>query len=263
MKQTKFNHKIFSAFLVLFMPLFVFAQEPPFSDIGKYFSKKEKEIFENAWKYQSTFYKQIFPDIIVDFSEIKISVVTDVKNFGNVIMQKKASGYYSSLKRKLVILKTEKNKQTFMKTTFHELSHALQHLYSGDRYDQNPPWLNEGLAVYLAGMTYHSKKTIHKKDNYLIDRVKTLIELRDLDLVNFVNWDHPKFTKESFSQDAYGYAVGYCIVLFLMNNDEKDVFSLFRSLIENRDKPSTEIFDKYYEGGFLQFEKDFVKNYLK
>jgi len=143
-----------------------------------------------------------------------------------------------------------------MKTVFHELSHALQHLYSGEQFNRNPPWLNEGLAVYLSEMTYHSKKNVHKKSDYLIARVKTLIELRDLDLVSFVNWEHPKFTRTSFSQDGYGYAVGYCMTLFLMNKNEKNAYALFRSLIEEN-KPTTEIFDNYYEGGFSQFEKDF------
>jgi len=257
MKRRKWN---ITVLCTLFLPFLAFAQEKNFPDTGKYFSKKEKAIFERALEYQNAFYHKILPDSIVDFSEIKISVVTDVKNFSNALVQKKSSGYYSSSDRQLVILKTEKLKHVFMKTVFHELSHALQHLYSGNRFHQNPPWLNEGLAVYLSEMTYRSKKIVHKKNDYLIARVSTLIELRDLDLADVVNWDHPKFTKESFSQDAYGYAVGYCIVLFLMSKDAKFAFSLFRSLIEENIS-TTEVVDKYYKGGVSQFEKDFIKFY--
>jgi len=240
----------------------VFAQEKSFSDIDKYFSKKEKASFERALEYQNAFCHKIFPDTIVDISKIQISVITDIKEFGNIVIQKKTSGYYSSFDRKLVICKDDKFKNTLMKTTFHELSHALLHLYSGDRFDHIPPWLNEGLAEYLEGMTYSSKNITHHKSAYLIARVKTLIELRDLDLADFVDWEQQKFIKESFSQDGYGYAVGYCMVLFLMNKYEKDAYSLFRSLID-KNKASTEIFDIHYKGGFSQFEKDFFIHYSK
>ena len=257
-KREKF---IFNVLFVLFLPLIVFAQEKNFPDIDKYFSKKEKATFDCALEYQNVFYNKIFPEVIVDFSEIQISVIGE---FSNILLQKKSSGYYSSFYRELVIFKAPQYKNTFMRTTFHELSHALLHLYSGDQFDHIPPWLNEGLADYLAGMTYSSKKIIHKKNNYRITRLKTLIELRDLDLADFANWNHQKFTKESFSQEGYGYAVGYCMVCFLINKEEKDIYSLFRLLIEkDNDKSTTEIFDNHYEGGFLQFQRDFFDFYSK
>jgi len=257
--QEKISKYLIIIFITtLFLPFSVLAQEKQIHDIGEYFSKKEKAIFEHALEYQDAFFNKIFPAVTVDFSEISISVVTDIKDDEMKHMQKKSSGYYSSFDRELVILKTEKLKHSFMETTFHELSHALLHLYSGSHFDQIHPWLNEGLAVYLARITYRSKKKIHKKNDYLIARVKTLIELHDLDIVGFVSWNHQKFTRESFSQEGYGYAVGYCMTLFLMNKDEKSAYSLFRSLIED-DMSTTEVFDKYYNGGFSQFEKDFIK----
>ena len=261
MKRTKVKHLIFISLFILFLPLLVFAQNNSFPEIDKYFSIKEKAIFEHALEYQNAFYNKIFPDVNVDLSEIKISVITDVKYFGDLAVLpviKKSSGFYSPVDRELVIIKTEKMKHAFMETAIHELSHALLHLYSEFQFNHIPPWLNEGIAVYLSGMSYSSKKMVHKKNDYLIARVKTLIELRDLDLASFVNWGHQKFTKESFSQEGYGYAVGYCIVLFLMKKDEKYAYTLFRSLIEKSDKPTTEIFDNYYDGGFSKFEKDFI-----
>ena len=260
MKWTRCKHFIFSVLFFLFLPLLVFAQVNSFPNVDEYFSKKEKATFERALEYQNAFYKKIFPDSIVDLSEIEISVVTDVEDSRYTSMLTKAAGYYSSSYRELVIFKTEKFKNAFMQIAFHELSHALLHLYSGDQFELLPIWLNEGLAEYLRGMTYHSKKISHRKNDYLIARVKTLIELRDLDLVGFVNWEHPKFTKESFSQEGYGYAVGYCMTLFLINKNEKDTYSLFRSLIEENE-PATEIFDSCYNGGFSKFEKDFIENY--
>jgi hypothetical protein len=37
--------------------------------------------------------------------------------------------------------------------------------------------------------------------------------------------------------------------------DEAQVFAIFRNLIGS--KSTVEVFDKYYTGGFSQFEKDF------
>ena len=133
--------RIFSILLfwLLFLPFLVFAQENYFPDVDEYFSKKEKATFERALESQNAFYKKIFPDIVVDLSEIEISVVTDAKDYKYKSMQKKVAGYYSSSYRELVIFKTEKFKHAFMQIMFHELSHALLHLYSGDQFDRIPP----------------------------------------------------------------------------------------------------------------------------
>ena len=259
MKKQNIKYLVF----LMFSPLLAFAQVENVNGIDKYFSKNEKTAFERALVHQNTFYNRIFPDLVVDFSELQIFVTNDVNELGNIIIQKKISGYYSSSDRKLVICKTEKFKDTYLQTAFHELSHALLHLYSDDRFDQIHPWLNEGLASYLQEMTYRSKKITHKKNNYMIARVQTLLSMRDIDLVDFVNWNHQRFAKESFSQEGYGYAVSYCMALLLMTNkDEKSTYSLFRILIEE-DISTIEAFDKYYEGGFSQFEKDFVNTYSK
>ena len=259
MKIIKSKYLIFSILIFLYFP--IFAQENIFSDIDKYFSKKEKTTFENALEYQNAFYKKILPDSVIDFSKIKVSVITDNRMYElRSLVRKNSPGFYSSFDHRLIIFKVEKTKNAFMETIFHELSHALLHLYSDTIFFDIPSWLNEGLADYLEGMTYNSKKIVHKENTHWIARVKTLIELRDFDFVEFVDWDYKKFSKESFSQEGYGYAVAYCMVLFLIKKDENTAYSLFRSLIEEQ-KPTTEIFDKYYGGGFAQFEKDFIKKY--
>ena len=261
--MTKCKHHIFIVLLLAFFPLSASAQVENLNDIGKYFSKKEKTSILRALEYQKAFYNKIFPDVNADYSKIQISVITDVKELGDVLLQKKIVGYYSPSEHKLVICKNEKFKNTYLKTAFHELSHALLHLYSDFWFRNTSPLINEGLAEYLEGMNYDSKKIVHKKNNYMIARVKTLIELRDLDLSEVINWDYEKFKKESFTQEGYGYAVGYCITFFLMTqNDETSAFSIFRSLIvENMS--AEDVFNKYYKGGFSQFEKDFISYFSK
>jgi hypothetical protein len=166
-----------------------------------------------------------------------------------------SSGFYSPSRRELVVCKDKRFKNTFLKTCFHELSHAFLHLHAGDKYI--PAWFNEGLAVYLEKMTFSSKKIRHQTDSYMLTRVKTLIELREVDLAEFVKWDYSKFAKESFSQENFGYAIGYCMVLLLMRQqNEAQVFTIFRNLIGTTS--TIDVFDKYYEGGFAKFEKDFI-----
>jgi hypothetical protein len=124
-----------------------------------------------------------------------------------------------------------------------------------------PAWLNEGLAVYLQAMTYDKKEVKHVRDNRYVARVLTLIELKDLNLREFVNWNYRKFSAESFSQEGYGYAVGYCMVTFLMQHDEEKAITIFRNLVGYQ--TTEEVFDQHYTGGFGQFEEDFLKYWKK
>jgi hypothetical protein len=231
-------------------------------DLENHFSKKEKIAFERAVEYEMTFYNRIFHEQDINFSEIKFTVVPNFLQFmlyqsqsGSI--HQNSSGFYAPSRQELVVCKDEKFKDSFLKTCFHKISHAFLHLHAGK--ESIPAWLNEGLAVYLENMTYSAKKITHQTNKYSLVRVKTLIELKDLNLSEFVNWDYGKFATTSFSQEGYGYATGYCMVLFLMQKDEEKAIAIFNGLLDS--KTSTEIFDKYYNGGFAQFEKDFVAEY--
>jgi hypothetical protein len=139
------------------------------------------------------------------------------------------------------------------------LSHAFLHLHSGDK--NIPAWMNEGLAVYIQEMSFNKKKIKQRINTQSIARVKTLIEIKDIDLSEFVNWNYQKFSAESFSQEGYGYAVGYCMVLFLMQYDEDKSITIFRNLIG--EQTTVEVFNDHYTGGFAQFEKDFMEYFSK
>jgi len=257
MKNSKYQIHIL--FIILLISLNALSQEVNFPDIEKYFSKKEKATFERAWNYQDDFFKKIFLyDDMEPLTGVQISVIPNAKEYGMSLIKKNIYGFYSPTDLKLVICNDDKHQNSALTTILHELSHAMLHQYSGSLFFHIPLWLNEGLAQYLDRMTYKSKKIIHKKNDYLIARIKTLIELRDFDFANFVNLNKEDFLKKSFSEEGYGYAVGYCMVLFLINKDEDSAFSLFRSLIEEL-RPTTDVFDEYYEGGFSQFEKDFFE----
>ena len=255
MKQLKSKYLIFSILFVWLFTLSAVSQTYDTTDIDKHFSKKEKALFELAINYQKAFYNKFYTDTLVDFSEIKIKILAFYDNYAGQIV-----GGYSPFSKTLMIRKDKKTENSYMKTAYHELSHALLHLYSGCQFFFIPSWLNEGLADYLEDMTYNSKKIVHKKNEYLIARVKTLIELRDFDFADFATWDYERFSRESLTQEHFGYAVGYCMVFFLINKDEKTAYSFFNALLKEN-TPTIEFFDENYTGGFSQFEKDFIKYY--
>jgi hypothetical protein len=175
------------------------------------------------------------------------------------VAHKNSPGVYFSKTRELVVCTDKKYKKDFVKIACHELSHAFLHLHSENK--NIPAWLNEGLAVYLQEMTFDRKKITQRINPLHVARVKTLIELKDLDLSEFVKWNYQKFVVESFSQEGYGYAVGYCMTLFLMQHDEDKAMTIFRNLIG--EQTAIDVFNDCYPGGFAQFEKDFIEYFSK
>jgi hypothetical protein len=258
--------KNYKAFLNVLFLLCYFTDIPAqeefkIQDPEKHFSKKDKRIFERAVNYEAAFYSRIFPDKKVNFSDIKFTVIPDqityaayIKKSGGAVHVNSAGVYFPST-RELVVCTSKKFRGGFVGVLCHELSHAFLHTHSGDR--NSPAWLNEGLAVYLQEMAFEKKKITHRINHRFVVRVKTLIELKDLNLSDFVTWDYRKFSTESFAQEGYGYAVGYCIAFFLMQRDEDNAITIFRNLIDRQS--SKEVFDDYYTGGFAQFEKDFME----
>jgi hypothetical protein len=251
---------IFAVFVLLFY-IPVSGQNFKLEDHDNLLSKKEKTALENAIDYKTDFYNRVFTDKTVDFSQIKFTIIPDYISYMLYQSQigigatHQSSGFYSPSRQELVVCKDKRFKDTSLKTCFHELSHAFLHLHAGDKYI--PAWFNEGLAVYLENMTFSSKRIRHKTNGFMLARVKTLIELREINLAEFVKWDYPKFARESFSQEGFGYAIGYCMVFFLMQQqDEAQTFTIFRNLIGTTS--TVDVFDEYYEGGFVQFEKDFI-----
>jgi uncharacterized protein YjaZ len=231
-----------------------------FVDSENLLTKKETACLETAIQYEADFFNRLFPSKTVDLSAIKFTVATSFMEFINIQMQSKAlhansSGFFSSKDSTLVVLKNKKSKSNqFLSICYHELSHAFLHLHVGDQYI--PAWFNEGLAEYLEQMTFDKKKIGHQVNTYGVVRVKTLIELKDLNLSEFVDWNYQTFSQKSFTEEGYGYAVGYCMVLFLMQQNESEAISIFSNLIGARS--TTEVFDRHYAGGFAQFERDFI-----
>jgi hypothetical protein len=239
------------------------AQNFTLDDPDDLFTKKEKTVFETAVNYEAAFYNRIFTEKNIDFSQIKFTVTSSYLQYmyylsqaGGAVHQNSA-GVYFPAKQELVVCKDKKYKDTFLKTCFHEMSHAFLHLHTGEK--SIPAWLNEGLAEYLEQMTFSSKKINQQISAYHLARVKTLIEIKEINLSEFVNWHYDKFSAASFTQEGYGYTIGYCMVLFMMQKDENQAITIIQNLAGSTS--SIDVFDKYYEGGFAQFEKDFIAEF--
>jgi len=258
------KNNLYAIYILNLLIIGILAQEKDIISIENMLTKKENIALERALHYKSDFFNRLFSEKTVNSSEIKFVVAN---NYGEYIyiqskygyVKPNSYGFFSGKDNTIVVLKYKKdeNPKNFMQTCYHELSHAFLHLHIGDNYI--PAWFIEGLAIYHAQMTYDKNKITQRINSYYVKRVKTLIHLKEINLTEFVNWDYQKFSIESFSQEGYGYAIGYCIILFLIQQNEDEAFTIFRRLVNAYSV--TEVFDKYYSGGFSQFEKDFLEHY--
>jgi len=252
-------------FIFTLLTISVQAQKINFIDPDNLLTKKENLTLEKALQYESDFYNRLFPDKTINIPDIKFIVVSNYLAFVNLqskygTVHTNSSGFFTSKDSTLIVYKDKKSEvNNFLPICYHEFSHAFLRLHTGNKYI--PAWFNEGLADYLKQMTYDKNKTTQRINTYSITRVKTLIDIKDLNLSEFVNWSYEKFSKESFTQESYGYAVGYCMVLFLMQQSEDKAFVIFRNLVDVRS--TVEVLDRYYSGGFSQFEKDFMAYFKK
>ncbi len=258
MKKKILNHKIIKPiFLFLFL---VFS----FNLFSQYSIKNEKNILakwelkclQKVIDYQLEFYNKAFADKVMERSSVKVLVF---ENYADYLgYQLKQSGHITPrtgiyyLKNKEVIVCKDKFETTFLSTCYHELSHFFIRNYM----DTPPVWLNEGLAEYFAYVTV-LKSIKHNRNFYHIARVKTMLELKDINLRDFLDWSYQKFYDTSFSHDDYGYALSHSMVFFLMQNKET-MMAVINHIYNG--KSSYEALDSVYEGGFAAFERDFIKS---
>ena len=258
-KTTKKNNINKPVFLLLFLCFWVnlFSQYS-IKDEANTLTKKELENLRKAIDYQLDFYNKVFPDNRMEKSSVNLSIFNNYANY--LIYQKeqigylrhKSMGFYSPINKEAVVCK-DKNENYFLKVCYHELNHFFIHNYM----DTPPVWLNEGLSEYFTNIKIF-KSIKHERNTYYAARVKTMIELKDINLNDFINWNPEKFYDISFTQDGYGYALAYCMISFLMQN-EGTMIAVINGIYAG--KSSYEALDNFYEGGFTVFEKEFINQF--
>ncbi|MBD8387811.1 DUF1570 domain-containing protein [Dysgonomonas sp. BGC7] len=248
--------KLTYTFLLYCLCVSLYAQYS-IQDTDGVLNKKEAASLEQIIAYQLEFYNKVLPESSIKPTDVRLNIYS---NYSAYLMYQKeqmkttlhrSMGFYSSKNKEAVVCK-DKHEKEFLSTCYHELSHFFVNTYFGSV----PIWLNEGIAVYFGNMK-PGKSVNHQVVKTYILRVKTMIDLRDIDLNDFLSWNRNKFYERSFSHESYGYALGYSIVQYLMQKDEKSVVSLIREIKNGKD--SKEAIDIVYEGGFSSFEKDFME----
>ena len=225
-------------------------------------TKKERDKLERVIDYQLDFYRKVFPEDSIQSSTVKLIIFNSYTVY--LLYQKEQGithrlnsfGFYSPKKKEAVVCK-DKNKERFMETAYHEVSHFFTNTY----FRNIPVWLNEGLAVYFAKLRVTTKKIAPEQYRYYTDKVKTMIKIRDINLNDFFTWRHQRFAKESCTNDSYGYAVAYAVVRFMIEKDKKLFINFIRQIKSG--KSARESFEIVYPKGFEGFEKDFIQYYSK
>jgi hypothetical protein len=238
------------------------AQNYAIKDSANVLTKKEKEMLNKMIACELDFYNRVFKEDTFHPSDVNMQIFN---NYAAYITYKglvrgerevlfRSMGCYSAKTKEVIVCKA-KNEKRFLNSCFYLLSFSFIH----QRMKNPPLWIGAGLAAYFRNFKISSKAVKHEKNSHYITRVKTLIDLKEIDLQDFIGWSNAQFTKRSFSDENYGYAIGYCMTAFLLEKDENIVINILREL--NQKKSSKEAFDNCYEGGFDQFEKDFLAHY--
>ena len=240
----------------------IFAQEQTKSikDVDNTLSKNERRYLERMIDYEIEFFNTIF--LHSKYVELNVDIIVFSKYAAYLAYQHeigknihiRSGGFYSHRDNQIVICKDQFEK-SFLSACYHELSHFLL----SERTMHAPMWLNEGIATYMDNVKISSKDIKHEQEQYLVTRVKTMIELKDINLREFVSWSYKEFSEASFSHDSYGYAIAHCMTHLMMDNKES-AFNIIRAVCNER-MATVEAFDLHYTGGFDQFEKDFFNRY--
>ncbi|MDR3705960.1 MAG: DUF1570 domain-containing protein [Paludibacteraceae bacterium] len=244
--------------LFCFFATTIFSQSYVLKNKGALYPKKDSIQMDRMINYEINFYKR-FSDF--DSISINLRIFDDLTLY--YLYQKeaihiydKSSGFYSSKINEEVVLR--KKDRPYLPIFYHEISHYFLHKIITGKI---PHWLNEGLAEYFANVQTNKKEIKHEMTDYEIGRIKTMIEIKDIDLKTFFTWGPNEFMKKEFTDDSYTYILSHGIVYFLITKN----FEQFKQLVLKikTGTSSEDAFNATYKGGFKQFETDFLTYYTQ
>ncbi|MBN2787630.1 MAG: DUF1570 domain-containing protein [Paludibacteraceae bacterium] len=230
-----------------------------FKSTGDKISTKDSVKLMSMIEYQIQFYNKLDTIDSVNFN-IKVfdsqSAYDEERTKHKLSKRHATLGFYSSKDTTCYINRAKKPK-TYLSIVFHEANHY----FVINILKRKPPiWFNEGLSEYFEHSS--QKKTGWKfyMSDYELGRIKTMIQLKDLNLKEYISWTRADFIKEQVTNENYSYTLAHAIVYFLLQKDI-DQFKAMTLLIKNGDASFNAI-DTTYKGGFDQFEKDFTAYYI-
>jgi hypothetical protein len=173
--------------------------------------------------------------------------------YGHVAVAHVAAGYYSSERNEAVTWRQQSFEQMLQVIT-HEASHALLH----HRFDDVPPWLNEGLSEYFERMQVFGQAVSIPVNAEWDALIKS--QLRDgsiTPLTDYVDLDYQDWLARNLP-DNRSYAQAWSLVYFMMSTAEGT--RLLARLLEGLDSaaagrfPSAQAIESGYPGGLAAFE---------
>ncbi len=188
-----------------------------------------------------------------------------------------ADGYFALGDNECVVWKNPDTKET-LRVLFHE----TQHLLMAHHYRNCPMWLNEGLSQYFQGLNVIGRdKRIYVTDNCKEWNVHWLKNGFPIEPKEYVNLDYDEWNELRAEDATAAYSIGYSMTFYLMRSSalrnilkklvlecEKD-YETETEIIERNgkkyrrkkvlDRPSTEVLNEYYPGGYDKFEADWKR----
>lgn len=221
---------------------------------------KDRRQIEQFLNYEIEFYTQLgLPDTL----SLQLTVFNNRKD-GLAYLDSigihpsiRTSGLYSVRRKEAFLLGREKGREESLAIIYHELSHHLTRLITGER---PPAWLMEGLAEYFAHCRITKKGLKHTLPSYATGRVRTMYMLEEVNLKSFVDSDKSKFMKKQRTEEQYTYILAHSLVTYWIEKVPGKTFKEFISALQDTadDSPVSHKIDRIYPGGIQQLEKDFA-----
>jgi len=254
-----------SLLAVVFIVSNLWGQHFVFENLGIPISKRDSAQIVTMIHYQMDFYNKIYP---IDSAHVRLKIFDDSTKYiiarNNTIIPVTAgigvmSGFFSHRDSIAYVWRPHQRRNEQLPLIYHEIAHYFTHLLFPGKYQ--PKWLNEGLSRYFQYSERTRRKgTIHHLDSYTRRQIKTMIELKTLDLNNVMRLSHNFFLRTQTNNQSIVGTVAHGMVYFLIEEN----FNQFKAMVLEikNGKSSFEAIDATYPGGFVQFEADFM-NYFK
>ncbi len=157
------------------------------------------------------------------------------------------------------VLATTEDMDDAVRTLFHEVSHSLYHkaLYASYVSATESAYsLNEGLAGYFEFMKFRKDGTVYQKpDKIYLASVKSLIEIDEFDLDEYLRMNQEQFKDKHRHDGAVSYYVSYVITAALFDRlgteKMRELLIMIRDGITYEDAVS-----KLYPGGKASLDED-------
>lgn len=193
-----------------------------------------------------------------DTVTVKLKVFKDtdsanafIRQYGPAAYGHFCSGMYIPEIKTAVVILTEDMDEA-VQTLYHEISHSLYHKiidYAPSSTLITAYGLNEGLACYFQFMKFRKAGSDYQQGNeYYISSVKTLIEINEFNLDEYLCMNHSSFEDKSRHDGNVSYHASYVIVATLFDKLGMEGMRELISMIINGTTYDAAV-DAIYPGG--------------